>query len=159
MSPLSLLSLLVAFALYQQLYIVIYIQRIAEDKPFEQSTDIESVLLDRVDKKYVYFDRCPLLDWGGHDKQSTIQATATILRQRYIKKFPNRQFNLLRSEENRMPFLEVVMKDNDGKDLSLKDLVCTLSGEQGHFVITGSPGCGKTTLMGYLAKSGLREGL
>ena len=155
---LSLLFLLVAFALYQQLYIVIYIRRIADDKHFELSTehhDIESVLLDRVDKKYVYLDkngRCPLLDWGRHDKQGTIQATTTILRQRYIKKFPNRQFNLLRSEENRMPFLEVVMKDKYSKDLRLNDLVHILSGEPGHFVITGSPGCGKTTLMGYLAK-------
>ena len=56
-----------------------------------------------------------------------------------------------------MPFLEVVMKDEYGNELSLNDLVGILSGKPGHFVITGNPGSGKTTLMGYLAKEWAEE--
>ena len=161
LSLLPALILLVAFALYQQLYIVTFVHKIADDKVLELSCTKhyggETVLLDRlhhclVDKKFFHLDKndkCPVL---AHDKQGIIQTTAAILRQRYIEKFPSRQFNLLRSEENRMPFLEVVMKDKYGNDLSLNDLVSILSNELGHFVITGSPGCGKSTLMGYLAK-------
>jgi ABC-type multidrug transport system fused ATPase/permease subunit len=164
LSLLPALILLVAFALYQQLYTATnIIHRIADDQLLELSCTehcgSKTLLLDRlrhcaVDKKYFRFDEndmCPVLDWEHNGKKDIIQTTVTLLRQRY-KKFPNRQFNLLRSEETRMPFLEVVMKDRYGKDLSLNDLVSILSGEPGHYVITGSPGCGKTTLMGYLAK-------
>ncbi len=164
LSLLPTLILLVAFALYQQLYTATYIHRVADDKLLEltlgctEHCGSKTVLLDRlghcaVDKEYFRFDKndkCPVLDRGHNGKQDIIETTATLLRRRI--KFPNRQFNLLRSEETRMPFLEVVMKDKYGKDLSLNDLVSILSGEPRHYVITGNPGCGKTTLMGYLAK-------